>query len=79
MVLPDAIVVENLSKRFDPIDAVAGISLGAQRGELFGFLGPNGAGSGNTTRGSRRTWLPRGTLSAWKLDLAENSQDSLPH
>lgn len=44
----DAIVVEDLAKRFDTIDAVAGISFSVERGELFGFVGPNGAGKSTT-------------------------------
>lgn len=43
-----AIQVENLAKRFEQIEAVAGISFRAPPGELFGFLGPNGAGETTT-------------------------------
>jgi len=46
--MSDAIVVENLAKRFGTVDAVAGISFSVRRGELFGFLGPNGAGKSTT-------------------------------
>jgi ABC-type multidrug transport system fused ATPase/permease subunit len=38
-----AIVVENIAKRFEKVEAVSGISLSVQRGELIGFLGPTGA------------------------------------
>ena len=44
----DAIVVEELAKRFEKVDAVAGISFRVRQGELFGFLGPNGAGKSTT-------------------------------
>lgn len=46
--MTDAIVVEDLAKRFDTVTAVAGITFHVRRGELFGFLGPNGAGKSTT-------------------------------
>ena len=46
--MPDAIIVENLSKRFDAVQAVDAISFRVEQGELFGFLGPNGAGKTTT-------------------------------
>ena len=46
-----AIVAEQLTKRFPPaIDAVAGIDLSIARGQVFGFLGPNGSGKTTTVR-----------------------------
>jgi len=44
----DAIIVENIVKRFENVEAVAGISFCVRQGELFGFLGPNGAGKTTT-------------------------------
>jgi ABC-2 type transport system ATP-binding protein len=46
--MSDAIVVQNLSKCFDRVQAVDDISFRVARGELFGFLGPNGAGKTTT-------------------------------
>ncbi|RJQ65804.1 MAG: ABC transporter ATP-binding protein [Desulfobacteraceae bacterium] len=43
-----AMVVENISKRFEKVAAVSGISFNVSQGELFGFLGPNGAGKTTT-------------------------------
>lgn len=40
----DAIVVQELTKRYGEIAALHGISLSVRKGEFFGFLGPNGAG-----------------------------------
>jgi ABC-2 type transport system ATP-binding protein len=46
--MTDAIVVENIAKRFEKVEAVSGISFNVRQGELFGFLGPNGAGKTTT-------------------------------
>lgn len=45
-----AIDVDRLTKRFGAFVAVDGISLSVQRGEVFGFLGSNGAGKSTTIR-----------------------------
>jgi len=34
--------VHGLRKRYGQVDAVAGIDLEIERGEIFAFLGPNG-------------------------------------
>ncbi len=39
-----AVRMERLSKRFGSTDAVVDLSLTVPPGEVFGFLGPNGAG-----------------------------------
>ena len=45
---PPAVSVRGLAKRYDQVDAVAGIEFDVQAGETFGFLGPNGAGKSTT-------------------------------
>ena len=40
----DAITIKNISKHYDGVTALKGISLNIKKGEFFGFLGPNGAG-----------------------------------
>lgn len=44
----NAIVVENLQKRFGDVQAVQGVDFEVHAGETFGFLGPNGAGKSTT-------------------------------
>jgi ABC-2 type transport system ATP-binding protein len=39
-----AIVAENLVRKFGDFTAVDGVSFQVQKGEVFGFLGPNGSG-----------------------------------
>jgi len=46
----DAIVVENLVKKFGAFTALNGLDLRVKRGEVHGFLGPNGAGKSTTIR-----------------------------
>ncbi len=45
-----AIEATNLSKRFDELQALSGVSFNVKVGETFGFLGPNGAGKTTTIR-----------------------------
>jgi ABC-2 type transport system ATP-binding protein len=42
------IIIEDLTRKFGNITAVDGISLGVEKGSIFGFLGPNGAGKTTT-------------------------------
>ena len=46
----DVIKVEKLTKRFGNFTAVDGISFTVKRGEIFGFLGANGAGKTTAMR-----------------------------
>src|SRR5260370_12878592 len=43
-----AIAAEQLVKRYGDIEAVRGIDLSVTPGEIFGFLGPHGAGKSTT-------------------------------
>src|SRR6184192_1123096 len=46
----DAIVVEDLRKRYKDVQALDGLSFSVRDGEVFGLLGPNGAGKSTTVR-----------------------------
>ena len=48
--IPEAVRVSDLEKRFGRFVAVDRISFVVQKGEIFGFLGPNGAGKSTTIR-----------------------------
>ena len=45
-----ALSVRGLTKRFGSFTAVAGVDFEVPRGEVFGFLGPNGSGKTTTIR-----------------------------
>jgi drug efflux transport system ATP-binding protein len=47
---PSAIVVRDLTRKFGAFTAVDRVSFAVQRGEIFGFLGANGAGKSTTIR-----------------------------
>jgi ABC-2 type transport system ATP-binding protein len=46
----DAIVTEDLRKRYKSVQALDGVSFAVREGEVFGLLGPNGAGKSTTVR-----------------------------
>src|SRR5687768_6249826 len=46
----EAITVFNLTKRFGEFVAVDGLTFEVRQGEIFGFLGSNGAGKSTTIR-----------------------------
>ena len=44
------IEIQNLTKHFGPVTAVANLNLQVRPGEVLGFLGPNGAGKSTTMK-----------------------------
>ncbi len=54
----DAIVAEELRKRYKDVQALDGVSFSVREGEVFGLLGPNGAGKSTTVRVLTTLTLP---------------------
>jgi ABC-2 type transport system ATP-binding protein len=48
--MPPALLIENVSKRYDQHVAVSNLSLSVPTGTIYGILGPNGAGKSTTLR-----------------------------
>ena len=61
--------VDNMRKRFGPVEALAGCSFTLERGRMLGFLGPNGAG---------KTTAMRAIFGLVELDAGEVLWDGRP-
>ena len=71
----DAVVLERVTKRFDSLTAVDGLSLSIRPGAVFGLLGPNGAGKTTTLRMIMRVLVPdEGSI----LVLGQPASDRTP-
>jgi ABC-2 type transport system ATP-binding protein len=69
----DAIVVEDLHKRYKAVQALDGVSFAVREGEVFGLLGPNGAGKSTTVRVlTTLTRADSGTASVAGHDVARH-------
>jgi ABC-2 type transport system ATP-binding protein len=62
--MTDMIVADRLTRHFGPIVAVAGVSFRVKKGEVLGFLGPNGSGKTTTMR-MITGFLPPTSGTAW--------------
>ena len=71
-----AVVVERVTKRYDSLTAVSGLSLRIRPGSIFGLLGPNGAGKTTTLRMIMRILIPdEGFIRVLGRALDEGTQD----
>jgi ABC-2 type transport system ATP-binding protein len=50
MTMPDAVTLDRVTKRYGTTTAVADLSLSVRQGEMFGLIGPDGAGKTTTIR-----------------------------
>jgi ABC-2 type transport system ATP-binding protein len=75
-ILPAAIEVRDIVKKFGDFTAVNGISFSVDEGEVFGLLGPNGAGKSTLIR-MMVTLLPptSGTALINGFDVVKKSDD----
>jgi ABC-2 type transport system ATP-binding protein len=74
------IVARGLTKRFGDFTAVDGIGFEVRRGEIFGFLGPNGSGKTTTIRMMLGLLQPTaGTVEVLGVPVAERAKEIRPH
>ena len=67
------IAAQDLTKRFDDFVAVDGISFAVETGEIFGFIGPDGAGKTTLFRMLTTLLLPdAGAATVLGLDVVQN-------
>ncbi|PYV09843.1 MAG: ABC transporter [Acidobacteria bacterium] len=72
----DAVVLEQVTKRFDSVVAVSDLSLRIKQGAIFGLLGPNGAGKTTTLRMMMRVMIPdEGSVDVLGEPLSDRTQD----
>ena len=73
--MTNAIEVKHLSRRFGPFLAVDDVSFNVSTGEIFGFLGSNGAGKSTTIRMLCGLLRPTsGTASVGGIDVAADPE-----
>jgi ABC-2 type transport system ATP-binding protein len=72
----DAVVLQNVTKRFDSIVAVRDLGLRVRQGAVFGLLGPNGAGKTTTLRMIMRILMPDdGAVEVFGQAASDRTQD----
>jgi ABC-2 type transport system ATP-binding protein len=75
-----AVSLRGLTRRFGPLTAVDGLTLDVARGELFGIVGPDGAGKTTTLRMLAGVLRPsEGTAVVEGVDVATDPEGAKPH
>lgn len=70
-----AVTTTDLTRRFGEFTAVDQLTLSVERGEVFGFLGPNGSGKTTTIRMLCGLLIPTsGSASVLGMDIATHSE-----
>lgn len=68
-----AIVAQNLVKRYKSVTALKGLNFDVQHGEMFGFIGPDGAGKTSLFRIMTSLLVPdEGSVSVLGLDVVKD-------
>lgn len=71
-----AVVVDNVTKKYGAVEALKGVSLTVPSGELFGIIGPDGAGKTSLFRILTTLLLPdSGNASVCDLDIAKDYKE----
>ena len=74
----DAIALENVTKAYDSVTAVNGVSLQVRQGAILGLLGPNGAGKTTTIRMVMNILVPdEGTIRVLGQPVSDKTQESI--
>ncbi len=74
-----AVEVSDLTRKFDSFTAVDRVSFAIRQGEIFGFLGPNGAGNPPPSACSAAFWRQlRGKGESWAMTSAPRPSCSNP-
>ncbi len=75
-----AITMSNVQKNFGNITALKALSFDIERGEIFGFLGPSGAGKTTTIKLLTRQLVPdRGEITVFGRDISTFALEDYHH
>jgi len=73
--MKNAIEIENFYKSYNGVEAVKGITMKIRKGEMFGLVGPDGAGKTTTMRTLCGLISPdKGNASVLGFDVAQHKK-----